>query len=217
MAQEEGLVRLNFLGSLQCRRFSSRAILQISQSRRIRKLRLSCHNAMASKFMIYRCAWFTNKRESKWLLPWSWPMGLSPPPALVSTWRWWYVRSNICFKFYPTLVFVREATNGRWHLTRSFRSTTFWKGWGRKASLFRLRRLAGWDEVWFLRIHCNILNIVSFIQMKLWAQSIWVPRVRTLKVVSNGSKRFSRQAATAPSGILSTRHIQLTYCVLVSI
>ena len=143
--------------------------------------------------------------------------GIVPTPSIGLHMKMVIRQVKYLLQFYPNLVFVREATNGRWHLTRSFRSTTFWKGWGRKASLFRLRRLAGWDEVWFLRIHCNILNIVSFIQMKLWAQSIWVPRVRTLKVVSNGSKRFSRQAATAPSGILSTRHIQLTYCVLVSI
>ena len=44
--------------------------------------------------------------------------------------------------------FAREATNGRWSLTRSARSTSR-TARRRKASLFGSRRLAGWDEVRF--------------------------------------------------------------------
>ena len=69
--------------------------------------------------------------------------GIVPTPSIGLRMKMVIRQVKYLLQFYPNLVFVREATNGRWHLTRSFRSTTFWKGWGRKASLFRLRRLAG--------------------------------------------------------------------------
>ena len=48
-------------------------------------------------------------------------------------------------------------------------------------------------------------NSFFIFQTKLWAQCIWVPKVRTLKVDDSGSRQFSRQASPAPSGTLSTK------------